>query len=142
VVDRHGVPDVHRLYRDTHAVKLFLKLELRCLYADDHQPLARILVRPRPAVRGGPDPVDALVRAEAAEDDPPLQGAGGDRFRVHPGGGPVEYRQLSFDGEFIAMAKHHLLRSARGFSCDAMSAWNSAQKWQRTARAAACRRLD
>src|SRR5262245_33491653 len=69
VVDRDRISDASRLHCLPDAVDLVLERELRCVDADDDQPVVAVRLPPRAYVWLLPQPVDACQRPEVDEDD-------------------------------------------------------------------------
>jgi hypothetical protein len=81
---------VQGLYGFDDVVGVRLERELRRVDTYDDQSMVLVLLGPRTYVAERPQPVDARVRAEVGEDDPPVQIVRGERLRVEPAGRPIE----------------------------------------------------
>src|SRR5262245_54935079 len=88
VVVREGVPDSvvvvyrdwivhsHFLRRPPHIDEVVLEGELRCMYPEHHEPVGGVFFGPASDIWELAQPIDARVRPEVDEYDPPCRSAG------------------------------------------------------------------
>ena len=96
-VDRDRVLDAEGAGLRGDVVDVTLEPELGRVDADHGQAVALVLVGPCPQVRQRAQPVDAGVRPEVDQDDPPAQVLGRQRVGVEPSRRALEGRETTFD---------------------------------------------
>ena len=98
-VEGDRVLDPHGLRGLADVFGLALERKLRRVDADDDQASIAVLLRPGANVGQRAEPVDAGVRPEIDENDPPTQLRRSERRGIQPAGRPVEAREVTLDGQ-------------------------------------------
>jgi hypothetical protein len=91
-IERDRVLDSHGLRGLADVLDLPLERKLGRMDADDDKPEVAVFRGPRAHEGQRAEPVDAGVRPEIDEDDPPTQLRGSKRRRIQPVGRPAETR--------------------------------------------------
>jgi hypothetical protein len=81
------------------SIILALERELRRMDADDDEPEVAVFRGPRAHESQRAEPVDAGIRPEIDENDPPTQLRRSERRGIQPAGRPVETRKVTLDGQ-------------------------------------------
>ena len=95
-VDRDRIVDAQLLDRPADVADIVFDVELGCVHADHHEPVALVLLGPGTDVGQRAKPVDAGVGPEVDQHHPAAQVRCRQRRRVEPPGRAVECGQLSF----------------------------------------------
>jgi hypothetical protein len=98
-VERDRVLDSHGLRGLADVLDLALERELGRMDADDDEPEVVVSRGPRAHEGQRAEPVDAGVRPEIDENDPPTQLRRSERRRIQPAGRLVETREVTLDGQ-------------------------------------------
>src|ERR671925_766682 len=96
-VERDRVLDSHGLHGLADVLDLALERELGRMDADDDEPQVAVFRGPRAHEGQRAEPVDAGVRPEIDEHDPPTQLRRSERRRIQPAGRPLKTREVTLD---------------------------------------------